>query len=361
MTALRSILFVIIGGLLLLQGCGSGGSTGPAPIDPVTGSVSILYCRVVVGNLETRLQWATDKPASAEIRYGLTTYTDLMAVPARLDTHDVALAGLAYNAHYIYRLKVEDSLGHSAEYTGEFTTPDKAFPEPVISGFTIQSVTETSAQVSWRTDEPATTILYYGHASLTDSVVKDSFAVVHAVLLQNLQPSTSYLMKPAAVDTTDLYGFGRDTLLTTATRMTLWFPDTTVGMGDTIALPILIRDVQDLAALRFGFTFDPGSMEVLAVEAGPFYTNHRGFIFFQDIRNSTGRVYADLTWNISYNGNVRTGTDADGSGIVAYARLRGLTGGNSHTAFIADSSFALDIFSTQRACSLRAGQITVLP
>jgi hypothetical protein len=361
MKVLRYFLLLLTAGLWLLQGCGSGGSSGSGTTGPNNQSVSILYCRVAVSSTQTRVQWATDRPASGEVRYGQTTFTDLVAAPARLDTHDVELPGLTFNTHYIFRVSVLDSAGHSANFSGEFTTPEKATPEPIISGFQIQSVTETSAQLTWRTDEPSTTILYFGRTALTDSVVKDSFATSHSVLLQGLLPSTPYRLQPVAVDTTHLRGYGRDTLLTTATRMTVWFPDTTVGLGDTVDLPVYIRDARDLAALRFGFSFDPGSLEVLSLEPGPFYTGHRGFIFFQDIRNSDGDVYSDLTWTITYNGNTRTGTDADGSGIVAYARLRGLSGGNTHAVFISDSSFALDMFAVQRACSLRAGQITVLP
>jgi hypothetical protein len=102
-------------------------------------------------------------------------------------------------------------------------------------------------------------------------------------------------------------------------------------------------------------------VEVTAVEAGPFYTNHGGFIFFSSIRNSEGRFLADLTWTVEYAGNVRVGTEADGGGVVAYASLRGVDTGAVQAEFETDSTFGLDVLANMRPCSLRAGEITVQP
>jgi hypothetical protein len=99
----------------------------------------------------------------------------------------------------------------------------------------------------------------------------------------------------------------------------------------------------------------------VSVEAGPFYSDLGGFIFFSTIRNSEGRFLADLTWSVEYNGNERVGTQADGGGIVAFAALRGVDAGAVQAQFEADSTFGLDMFANMRACSLRAGEIEVQP
>jgi hypothetical protein len=357
-----NILLLIVLTMAVLQatGCRSGGSGGPpAPTGPT--DLSLYYYRALEQSGEIHVQWASNRPTSGQIRYGRTTLTDLVVVPSRADTHDVPLAGLQFAAHYIYRLTVNDSLGNSLDGTGDFNTPDKATPEPVILGLTIANVTESSARITWRTDEPATTILYYGRTSFADSIVNDTLHVEHEVILTNLISSSAYQLKPEAVDSTNLRGYGRDTSLVTLMRMTIYFPDTAVGLGDTVNLPIWIAGAQDVAALRFGFSFTAGSMELISIEEGPFFRDHNGFIFFQTLRNVIGEGFADLTWNINFSGNQRTGTDADGSGIVAYARLRGLNPGATQTVFITDSSFALGIFAEQRSCSLRAGNVLVQP
>lgn len=341
-------------------GC-SGGSSGE-PIGPgPNGELTILYCRVVHSDGETRVQWATDRAARGELRYGTASYTNLVNASIPADSHDVPLGGLSHSTNYIFRLTARDNANLTADYEGTFITPAKATPEPIITGLSIAEITETTAQVSWRTDEPASTILYYGRGSYADSVVNTVFAFTHSVLLEGLEPSATYLLRPEAVDTTNLRGYGRDTSFVTAARMTLWFPDTALAVGDTVRLPIYIQDAQDLAALHFKLTFTVGSVEVVAIEEGPFYTNRRGFIIFSGIRNSVGEAVADLTWSITYSGNQRVGTDADGGGIVAYARLRGLDAGPVNAALAADSTYGLDIFANVRACSLRAGQVDVRP
>lgn len=357
---LLPLLLITTALLLFGLGCGSSGSSGPSGPHG-NGEITILYCTVGTVAGETHVQWKADCLTRGDIRYGTTSFSNIVTVNALADSHDVVLSGLQFNTHYMYRLTVTDTLNRTAQFASEFDTPVKATPEPVINGFTVTAVTECTALLNWRTDVPATTILYYGPTALTDSVVQDSFAFVHAVTLTSLLSSTTYLLEAAAEDSSHLRGYGRDTSLVTAAMLTLSFPDTSVTLGDTIRLPIYVNNAVDLAALRVGLTFAPGSMEVIAIEEGPFYSDHRGFIFFSSIRNSTGECFADLTWHINYVNGVRTGTDADGSGVLAYARLRGLNPGATQTSFYADSTFGLDVLSAARICSLRAGNVEVVP
>ena len=354
----RIFLFLLMIAAALAVGCSSGGSDGPNRPQP-SDQLTLMYCRTIEEMGIIHVQWAADSPTRGEIRYGRTSYTNIVNISLHSDSHDVALAGLEFSTHYVYRLTAYDAQNRQAEYTSDFMTPAKATPEPIISGLAIGNITEETAKVTWRTDEPSTSILYYGLGSARDSVKKDSFALHHEFTLTNLIPSATYRVRPEAVDTTNLRGYGRDTLFATATRMIVSFPDTFVSLGDTIRVPISLAYAQDLAALRLFVRFTPGAVEVVAVEAGPFYTDNRGFIFFSNIRNSVGQFLADLTWSIEYNGDVRIGTQADGSGIVAWAKLRGVDNGGMQATFDRDSSFGLDMFSNTRICSLKAGVIAV--
>jgi hypothetical protein len=354
------LILTLLSAAALWSSCGSGGSNGPSgPVQP--DELSLLYCRAIEQQGEMHVQWSADQPTRGEIRYGRTGYTNLVTIPVRRDSQDVVLAGLEFSVHYVYRLTVFDSLDREAQCSGDFTTPEKSTPEPIISGISITNITETAAQVTWRTDEPATSILYYGESSASDSLVRDSLAFEHGFVLHNLRPSTGYYLRPEAVDSTNLRGYGRDTLFVTATQMALWFPDTVIALGDTVRVPIHLADAQDLGALRLAVHFTPGTVEVVSVEAGPFYSERGGFIFFSTIRNSDGRFLADLTWSVEYNGNERVGTQADGGGIVAFAALRGVDAGAVQAQFEADSTFGLDMFANMRSCSLRAGEIEVQP
>jgi len=360
MTMKRASQIFVFCFLLCLGGCGTG---GPGPTGPHGNpdALSFSYCRVVDISGEMHVQWSANRATTGDFCYGLITMTDSLSDTARADSHDVVLVALQHSTRYIFQLTIEDSVGHRAMQSGQFTTPAKTTPEPEINGVEITDITESSASVSWRTDVAANTILYYGQASLNDSVMDDSLVFVHQMSLTGLSSLVTYRIKPESADSANLRGFGPDTSFTTAAQMTLWSPDTSVALGDTMRLPIYVSGVQDLAALHFGMVFQPGALELIDVKEGPFYLQNDGFIFFSNIRNSSGQADADMTWNILYQNGARIGTDADGGGIVAYVILRGLTNGDAQFTFSSDSSFALDMFAVMHSCSLRAGTVQVGP
>lgn len=93
---------------------------------------------------------------------------------------------------------VLDLAGHpmASTYTqspGFTTVPDAA--GPAISGVTAQSVGSTTATVVWTTDEPADSQVFYRRAGTTEyqqTDVASSLVTSHSVLVQGLDPSTSW-------------------------------------------------------------------------------------------------------------------------------------------------------------------------
>lgn len=350
----------MIAAALLIGACGSGGSSGPTePIAPP--EFSIDYYRVVEVDGRMRVEWSANRPTTGEFRYGQTVFTQLVNINVMADSHSVGLTNYSFNTMYMYRLTVIDSAGNRLEFTGDFETPDKATPEPIISQFEILEVTETSARVTWQTDEPASTILYYGVGTATDSVKTTTPVMDHEIVLAGLLSSTIYAVRPEAVDEDGLRGVGRDSTFATAARLTVWLPNTQIILGDTAIVPIHLEAADNLAALQYSLVFEEGNIEVIGITEGPFFDDNEGFNFFRNIQNGDNRVTNAMTWVIEYNGNDRVGTDADGDGIVAYLQIRGLAPGSAGAAFDADSTFGLDMFAQMRACSLRTGIITVLP
>jgi hypothetical protein len=70
---------------------------------------------------------------------------------------------------------------------------------------------------------------------------------------------------------------------------------------------------------------------------------------------------ADIAWRITYEEGEAQGTEAGGAGVLAWATLRGVSPGTCALRFDVDSTFALDIFALQHACSLRTDTLEVLP
>jgi hypothetical protein len=354
----KTILLLLIA--VFFAACGNGGSSGPTtPVGPE--EFSIDYCRVVEVDGRMRLEWATNRPSTGEFRYGQSVYTQLLNINTPADTHSVGLSSYAFNALYIYRLTAIDAENNRLDCTGEFQTPDKATPEPIISQLRFWEITESSARVTWQTDEPASTILKYGIGSAQDSMTFATPVMDHEITLTDLEPSTIYAVRPEAVDADGLRGIGPDSMFATAALLTLWMPSTQIPVGDTVLVPVNIEAANDLAALQYSITFAEGNVEIVGVSEGAFFDNNEGFNFFRAIQNGDFRVTNTITWIIEYDGDTRVGTAADGDGVVAYLELRGLAPGSAGAAFDADSTFGLDMFAQTRSCSLRTGTITVLP
>lgn len=353
-------LFLLLLSAMLFAACGSGGSSGPTtPVGPEP--FSLYYCRVVESDGRMRVEWSANRPTTGEFRYGQTVFTQLINIGVLADTHSVGLTGYLFNTLYIYRLTVIDQDGNRLDCGGEFETPDKATPEPILSNLRIQDITEFAARITWETDEPARSILYYGVGTASDSVTQSELTMDHEVSLTGLVPSTIYALRPEAIDADGLRGVGRDSVFATAARLTLWMPATQLPLGDTVTVPVHLEAANDLAALQYSLELPEGNIEVVAVRSGPFYDNNDGFNFFRNIQNSHNRVTNTMTWVIQYNGDTRVGTRADGAGVVAYLDLRGLAPGSAGAVFDADSTFGLDMFAQMRSCSLRAGTLTVIP
>jgi hypothetical protein len=189
----------------IISGCSSGGSTGPDGPDS-SGDLAFSNCEVVEIDNQMHVRWSANRATRGDFRYGQGSLAQITSEPGFETEHDVLLIGLSFDTDYMYRLTITDQLGNTADREGDFTTPLKAAPEPIITNFTVESVTESQAVLSWITDEPATTILYYGEGDFTDSVVIASFGFEHEVTLSDLEYVTNYSVRPEAVDLDGLRG-----------------------------------------------------------------------------------------------------------------------------------------------------------
>ncbi|MEA1993053.1 MAG: S8 family serine peptidase [Euryarchaeota archaeon] len=73
--------------------------------------------------------------------------------------------------------------------------------EPVISGVSVSNVTDTSATITWTTDEPATSTVNYGTTtSLGSSSTEGEYVTSHSITLQGLTSETVYYFEVASTD-----------------------------------------------------------------------------------------------------------------------------------------------------------------
>lgn len=118
--------------------------------------------------------------------------------------------------YYYVVTAVDTSTNESANSTEASATPEADTTAPVISGVTTD-VTDTSATITWTTDEPADSRVDYGlDAGYGPFVFDASLVTSHSITLTGLSPSTEYHYKVTSVDAASNSASSGDLTFTTA-------------------------------------------------------------------------------------------------------------------------------------------------
>ncbi|MFC2018008.1 fibronectin type III domain-containing protein [Chloroflexota bacterium] len=184
--------------------CGSDGDTTP----PIISGITVSY----ITSATAKISWATDEPATSNIEYGPDTsygysYPSPADTTANATNHSWVLGNLSPDTTYHFRIKSADNAGNEAvsgdyNFTTNITTDTTA---PVISDITLSGITETTATISWTTDESATgnieigrdTSYGYSRPSPPDTTADKTS---HSLTLSGLSPDTVYHFKIKSTD-----------------------------------------------------------------------------------------------------------------------------------------------------------------
>lgn len=175
-------------------------NTGPAiTFDPATGIFNIASSSATIS-------WTTDELATSTIYYGLTanSYTWKMINDNLNTDHSFILNGLATSTTYYFKLANTDQNDNSssddnsgADYSFT-TTIDSGLPDtssPIISSINATSISDDSANITWITDEGATSQVQYGTVSgsySSSTVLNANLNKNHSVALSGLLNTTKY-------------------------------------------------------------------------------------------------------------------------------------------------------------------------
>ncbi len=141
------------------------------------------------------LTWNTDEACDAQVEYGLTeSYGFSSPVTATMATsHRVLLSGLQEGMLYHFRVKSRDRAGNLS-VSGDFTfaTPDQT--PPVISNVRSDSITATTAQIAWETNEASDSQAEFGLSTSYGSASPGQAQLVtaHRLTLTGLQEGVTY-------------------------------------------------------------------------------------------------------------------------------------------------------------------------
>jgi hypothetical protein len=152
-----------------------------------------------VGASGSTVAWTTDEPATSQVEYGTTTAygTSTTLDTARTTSHSQTLSALQPATTYHYRVKSRDAAGNLATST-DFTFRTADTVPPVISGVSATS----DGDVSWATDEPATSQVEYGTTTSYGSTttLDTTRSTSHSQTLGGLASNTTYHYRVRSTD-----------------------------------------------------------------------------------------------------------------------------------------------------------------
>jgi HYR domain len=274
---------------------------------------------VHLSDTSVSINWQTNEPATSLVDYGVGGLTASTSSAGLVTTHEVTLIGLAVSTVYEYRVSSTDGSGNgpttSAVLTFRTEDPPGDITPPVITaGPTVTSIGQTTAIITWTTDEPASTVVHYGTTSGlgTDATVAGQFTVQHQITLSGLTAATTYFF---VVASTDPDGNG-PTSSTQASFTTAAIPDTQAPL---ILTGPTVTDATD-TTLKVVWTTDE------AATSGVSYNDGTTYFVVSDATLVTSHevVLAGLTPATTYHITVSS-TDLAGNGPTLGGPVDGKT------------------------------------
>jgi hypothetical protein len=185
-------------------GADPGDATAPIiTFDPQTGITNIT------SNSAT-ISWITDESSDSTVGYSLDTSFNSEKGSATLTSnHSVTLTNLSSGTDYRFQIKSMDASGNlatendsGAGYT--FTTlAGGDSTAPIITNVASGTYTDTTATITWTTDENSSSLVDYGTVlgtySSTGGNYKDS-VTSHSVALSGLTAETIYYYRVRSID-----------------------------------------------------------------------------------------------------------------------------------------------------------------
>lgn len=122
--------------------------------------------------------------------------------------HEITLSGLAPNTRYYIRIESVDRAGNdsvSAQKSFRTDADNDNTSDPEISNVQVRDIGAHSAVITWTTDEPATSQVWYNNRARlinlsSDSEKKSEYVTDHRVAIDGLDENTEYAFSVQSVD-----------------------------------------------------------------------------------------------------------------------------------------------------------------
>jgi hypothetical protein len=173
------------------------------------------------------ISWTTNEAADSQVDYGTTTSygssTSLNSIP--VTSHSQALTGLSPSTLYHYRVKSKDAAGNLS-VSGDSTlttTASQGTNPPKIDNIALPTLTSKSATITWRTDVPADSQVFFGTAPDCGLATKliTPLTISHSQKIGGLRSSTTYYYRVQSRSAAGILGVsGTNTFQTPSSRGT---------------------------------------------------------------------------------------------------------------------------------------------
>lgn len=204
--ALMVVIALIIAlGIFVISKEFRGEPPSIAPADTTPPVISQVVSRALTST-SAEVTWVTDKPSTSQVMLcdpdGLCTWTDQDTTLVK--THSVRIDNIKEGITYHVTVKSVDQSGNEAIFETEqmFSggAPGDTTP-PTISDVVHKNVTDMGVLLTWKTNEPATSIVEYGTTTSYGSVKEDTKLVTnHSVSIPGLSPDTVYYYRVVSRD-----------------------------------------------------------------------------------------------------------------------------------------------------------------
>ncbi len=195
---------------------------GPDTTPPIISNIQVIN----ITETSADIIWQTNELADSRVDYGLTESYELGTVSSSdlVASHILHLSSLTPNTLYHFRVSSTDEADNTAvssDQTFTTLTPLDSTP-PVISNIRVINITETSAVVTWQTDEAANSKVEYGLTVAYElgSVLLSDLVTSHSVPLISLIPNTLYHFRVSSADAFDNTAVSSDQVFQTLPDIT---------------------------------------------------------------------------------------------------------------------------------------------
>ncbi len=183
-------------------GGGGGGGTTDTPPPEMDNPPVIAGVNATVDFTSARVTWSAsdDKGISmSSFVYGTSAAYGMTG--SITGAYQVSLSGLATDTLYFYKISVTDTANHTTESAGSFKTKSETDTTPPALTNVAVVPGETTATITWDTDEASDSQVQYGITAGYGSLATDASSVVkHKIVLVGLTANTIYHFRVIATD-----------------------------------------------------------------------------------------------------------------------------------------------------------------